>query len=556
MLKEKIASLGKNTVLSLRRFPVTAMFIVLAAADCIVMIFGNSGRIPFDILATAGFGAAVFLLCELWQETRKESGKSSLVSALVTYVLAGALTVGAFVLLFLQISPDYISLGMIGMAGACVVGSVLLLTRGDENLCATAILIRTAILVFVLWGVVWSGMAGSYAAFLELVLDRMDTAHGVLTILTLSGMLAAFVFLAGIPKSGEKRVLGKAYKVVFVYAELPVFLLLLGVLYVYLIKIVISLHLPNGGVNSYALTADFLYLFNLFAVSAFAAEQPLARFFRRFGGLLMIPVLVMQGIAVGVRLYHYGLTVPRVFVLYVMAVTLAFALGSFFKALGISKALVFTAVLAMILTVTPLNMINLPLWQQSASLKHILSRNGMFENGKIVQKESLPAETEQKICAIYDYLTDYPDKLPSWLTDGGVKENFGFERPEYDVYVSTIRCSYRSDPLEKGLAISDYAYIQHVIWTESDFAKDKLTFTDANGVTHSFSRQAVCDYAHELFSKYGRGYHDEIPTEMRFLDETTGFVSNEIHFKYNVQTEELEDLYWEGYLFCKTSAGS
>ena len=80
MLKEKIASLGKNTVLSLRRFPVTAMFIVLAAADCIVMIFGNSGRIPFDILATAGFGAAVFLLCELWQETRKESGKSSLVS--------------------------------------------------------------------------------------------------------------------------------------------------------------------------------------------------------------------------------------------------------------------------------------------------------------------------------------------------------------------------------------------------------------------------------------------------------------------------------------------
>ena len=111
----------------------------------------------------------------------------------------------------------------------------------------------------------------------------MDTAHGVLTILTLSGMLAAFVFLAGIPKSGEKRVLGKAYKVVFVYAELPVFLLLLGVLYVYLIMIVISLHLPNGGVNSYALTADFLYLFNLFAVSAFAAEQPLARFFRRFG---------------------------------------------------------------------------------------------------------------------------------------------------------------------------------------------------------------------------------------------------------------------------------
>lgn len=72
--------------------------------------------------------------------------------------------------------------------------------------------------------------------------------------------------------------------------ELPIFLLLLGILYLYLIKIACSLHLPDGGVNSYAVMADMLYLFNLFAVSVFAPSQPLARFFRRFGGLLLLPV--------------------------------------------------------------------------------------------------------------------------------------------------------------------------------------------------------------------------------------------------------------------------
>lgn len=556
-IKEKFADLTKNTALSLRRFPITSFFLLAACATALFMIiasydYGSKALYNlYNLLGCEGVGVFLFWFCELRHEKKKHAEKHSFPLVLVVYIACAAILITGFILLFLDVWASYAMLALCGMAAVAVLASVRLLTRGDENVRNAALLIRAVLFAFAVGGIVWVGVSGCYGAFFELILNGDNISKGLFSIFVLSGTLAAFVFLSGVPTVEEKSeaLPGKAYKIVFVYAELPIFLLLLGILYIYLIKIAFSLHLPDGGINSYAMAADILYLFNLFAVSAFVPEQPLARFFRRFGGILILPVLVMQGLAVGVRVYHYGLTLPRMFIFYVMATTLALALGSFFKT-GLSKALAFSAVLVFVLSVTPLNVINLPIWQQSASLKQTLVRNGMFENAKIVQKTDISAEEKQKITQSYDYLRSYPDHLPDWLTADGVMANFGFEST--DVYNERIEiwCNYQDDALEDGLDISDYSYILRVSASDSDITKDGMfEFSGTDGHSFSISKQAVQDYAKKVYDKNYQD--DDTPLDVCEFAGGIDFVCDSIHFAHDNETGEIRDLSFDGYLLCR-----
>ena len=551
-IKEKFANFTKSTALSLRRFPITSLFLLASCATALFMIITSDDfKALYNLLGCEGVGVFLFWLCELWHEKKKNSEKYSFPLVLVMYSACAAVLIIGFILLFFDAWESYAMLALCGMAAVAVLVSVRLLTRGDENVRNAALLIRAVVFAFAVGGIVWVGVSGCYGAFFELILNGVNISKGLLSIFVLSGTLAAFVFLSGVPAVGENREImpGKAYKIVFVYAELPIFLLLLGILYIYLIKIAFSLHLPDGGINSYAMAADILYLFNLFAVSAFAPEQPLARFFRRFGGILILPVLVMQGLAVGVRVYYYGLTLPRMFIFYVMAATLALALGSFFKT-GLSKALAFSAVLAFVLSVTPLNVINLPIWQQSASLKQTLVHNSMFENGKIVRKEDISAEEKQKITQSYDYLRSYPDHLPDWLTVRGIKANFGFERQyDYNERFETW-CNYQGDALENGLDISDYSYILHVSASDRNVTKDGMfEFNVTDGHSFTISKQAVYDYAKKVYDKNFQD--DDILLDPCEFAEGIDFVCESIHFAHDNETGDIRDLSFDGYLLCR-----
>ena len=463
------------------------------------------------------------------------------------------MTVLSFGLLFIAKIRAYATIGMLGLVAAAVLLAVRLLIKDDENLRAAAALVHAAFTACGTGLVVWLGSSGCYTAFCELVLGSYYGSNIPLALLVIAFDLSVFVFLSGIPVFGEpaseERTPSKAYKVVFAYAELPIFLLLLGILYLYLIKIACSLHLPDGGVNSYTVMADMLYLFNLFAVSVFAPSQPLARFFRRFGGLLLLPVLVMQSIAVGVRIYYYGLTLSRMILLLFMAITLAIAVGSFVRKIGVSHALGFSAILVILLTVTPLNVVNLPLWQQSAALKQVLRENGMFENGKIVQKDDLPEQAKQKITEAYDYLNSYSDNLPSYLTSVGVKANFGFDRP--DARYDFVWCNYKGVMLDDGMDIAEYAFIKHIYLRIEDNSGKNLRFTASDGTAYSIPYQAFNTYAGTLFDTYGERYYDDLTLPPYPIAENIDFVPFRINFDYDGSSNKLRNLSVEGYLLCR-----
>ena len=565
-ITEKLSVFAKNSALSVRRFPFTLTCILLTTVVSWVMIFATPGDFAAYLLSSFGYGAFAFFACELWNESRKASDRSDRRTiSRVAYALCGLSVLAFFVLLYAPRIRIYVGMAMIGMSCTALVLAVFLLTRGEAFLHATAFLMRSFLLACGVGMVVWLGTSGCYAAFCELVLNGIDAFEPFLALLAAAFAVAAFVFLAGIPRvdkansaedDKEKMLPSKAYQVVFAYAELPIFLLLLGILYVYLIKIILSRHLPNGGINAYCLWADALYLFNLFAVSAFAPVCKPVQVFRRFGGFFMLPVIAMQSLAVGVRIFHYGLTLPRMVVLTFMAVTLVMAVGSLFRN-GLSKALLTTAVLLLVLTVTPLNLVNLPLWQQSAALKQILVQNGMFENGKIVPKKTpkdVSAAEQRKIAEIYNYLNDFPDQLPEWLTRDGMKANFGFDAPGLNgasTDSETVWVGYAADVFENGLDVSSYDYIRQISWSGPEI-KDGFVYTTADGVEHIAAKETVNMFVKKLYEQYGAGYHREeaAPQTLVLADGIRLLISN-VDFGYNTATEEIENLFLDGYILCR-----
>jgi len=91
---------------------------------------------------------------------------------------------------------------------------------------------------------------------------------------------------------------------------------------------------------------------------------------------------------------------------------------------------------SLILTVTPLNIFDVPVWDQGARLVRVLEQNDMIQDGKVVAKEDIPIEDKIKITSSYQYIYSQRDQSKLLeifqITEGDTFATiFGFER-EYE----------------------------------------------------------------------------------------------------------------------------
>lgn len=77
-IKEKFANFTKSTALSLRRFPITSLFLLASCATALFMIITSDDfKALYNLLGCEGVGVFLFWLCELWHEKKKNSEKYS-----------------------------------------------------------------------------------------------------------------------------------------------------------------------------------------------------------------------------------------------------------------------------------------------------------------------------------------------------------------------------------------------------------------------------------------------------------------------------------------------
>ena len=304
-------------------------------------------------------------------------------------------------------------------------------------LVAAAFSIGTSILLFL-------GLTVCIAAFWALIITDAR-AWIAETAYLFAGHIAYSIwglgaFLGTLAKPDERYAFSAAAQKVLLYLFFPVYLLLLFVLYLYVGKIISAGEMPVGTMNWYASFAllGFAFFFSTLAVQT---RLPLFSRFLKWALLLFLPILAVQIYGIWLRYEAYGLTTPR-YTSMICTFCGIYALTVAFLRRKPQQIYLCAAILALIFSLTPLNVVDVPLRNQEARLNQILTEHNLLQDGQIVKRDDLPPEVVLEIIDIAYYIGQDASPLSAAVFDA----NFNTMRESYYFYGAEIR----------ELSIADY----------------------------------------------------------------------------------------------------
>ncbi len=459
-----------------KRFPLTVICLAAVFVLMTLLIFTDfdSEDLGFLMIAFA-CGAFFSFFAKLCAE--KLGAKYNRENLFAFLALASSVFVTALMfILHYWIQEDFHFLYVFGVISVSVLFSFVLLIKDKEKLEIFPNLIRSFLLAFALGFILFAGTSLCVLAFDSLIVEIDEVERVYLMLANITWFVSALLFLSYVFDEKRDDMPSKAYKYVFLYTELPIYLLLIFILYIYLIKIIAGLNIPSGSVNMFASFASAFYIFNYAALKCYEKENLLASFFIKAGGIIMMPVILMQCVSLGIRVYYYGLTPARVLSICFIAATVVFAVSSVVKKFGFKPALAVSACIVGIVLLTPLNVINISAKSQEHILEKTLVSNGMLdENGAIVPKKDdseISNEDKEKLTGAYDYLRYTPAKL---------KDNFEVVKHEYfeDLFGFERFYGYGYD---KEPPAKDIEYR----WFYNNFAQEKLDISEYKSMVYVY----------------------------------------------------------------------
>jgi hypothetical protein len=233
--------------------------------------------------------------------------------------------------------------------------------------------------------------------------------------------------------------------------------------------------------------------------------------FVKFGGFALMPIIAVQFMAINIRLVNYGLTTLRYVSVVLNGIAFAFAAVSLVKdGRFVKHMLLVLAAAALVLTLTPLNLFDVPARDQAARLSAALQRNGMLVNGEIIPKADIPQEDKIAITSAYEYLRYEHGKEQRDFVEGveekGFEETFGFTQlysafeyaEDYDAAIRPRYISYYSEL--NTVDISGFSKLHRV----GGYGGDKESPSDVlrvNGAVIPFDFAAGAQKLYELYGE-------------------------------------------------------
>lgn len=369
---------------------------------------------------------------------------------------------------------NYVMLGYVCVTAAVAVAAVYFLFTLENESLIIPYLVKNLFFAGFFGLVFFSGITLCMYAVYYLIYEFADLQKYIITIFAFSyEVLALNLFLSLLPREGEEIRIPKAFKILVLYVAFPIYLLLLTVLYVYLGKILVTMNMPGGQINLFASFAALFFIFFRFTVIQY--DHPVTRFFSRFGGYFMLPILVAQAVAVYIRLDVYGLTSARYASLLLTSVALIFIIISLIKQGRYIKHIILVVIgVALLASVTPLNIIDVPVNEQTARLERVLVNNGMFSGNKIISKTDIAEEDKKQIMSCYNYLI-YQKKVPAYLEGSDFAVLFGFEQSGNNN--NNVRYFNNTNNLISEIDISGYKRMLQIDKNNGNTANARIVLT-------------------------------------------------------------------------------
>lgn len=224
----------------------------------------------------------------------------------------------------------------------------------------------------------------------------------------------------------ERVSIPKAFNVIVSCALLPIYAMLLLVLYVYFAKCIFTRSMPVGMVNPFVSAATAVYLFFYLALPREGTFSAAGKFLRRWGSVFLLPLIALQCFSFGIRIREYGFTISRVASLYYIIASIVFCVLPFVKKGKYMKSVYLVLSLAAFLMAVPgTGCISIARFSQTSRIVGIYKAHSLYENGRLdaAKAEALLSDKEKAaVVSAADELNDFK-KMPSWWVESSKEEN-------------------------------------------------------------------------------------------------------------------------------------
>lgn len=226
------------------------------------------------------------------------------------------------------------------------------------------------------------------------------------------GVFNTWFFLGGVPKDiaglETREDYPKGLRIFTQFILIPLVILYYAILYLYMAKIIFTWTLPVGWLSSLIIGASLLGILTLLLVyplrdrSEFGWIKSYAKNFY----IALFPLVILMGVAIFRRIFDYGITVERYFVLlftvwlFYIAIKFTFRPNTHIRLIPTSMCL-----LIVLATFGPLSAVQVSSKSQMARLEGYLASNGYFLDGKLQKvKRKVSFKDNAEISSIVGYL--------------------------------------------------------------------------------------------------------------------------------------------------------
>lgn len=494
-LKYIFNDLLTNVKQSLMRFPIT---LVISSLLVIFLIMLNEGNIEdynfmIKISLITGLAIPISIFLRLTGEVYLTRSGSRIVS----YIIGG----GFLLLYYLFFLNDLRSVDYARYMGSLmffvIASTFIQRLRFKDNYEKYIISILNSGFITGIYSIVlYLGIA-----FIIFTLEQLFEINMIGSIYYYVFLVVVFIFgtsmfLSKYPnKNFKDSIYPKALKVLLLYILIPLISLYTLILYVYFLRIIVTRQWPSGLVSHLVIWYSTVSVFLIFFIMPLLDENQFAYRFKKYFPIISIPILLMMFFSIGQRIYQYGFTENRYYVLllgiWILLIMIYFIIKKLDSSIFIMVSL---SAFVLISIFGPLSSFNISISSQNKRLNELLYENNILNNGVLTPNQNVSQGDQERINNILLYFYNnhglgYVESLPNGYDINNMEEDFGFSYDPYQIPYKYFNYSYQGN---QAFDISNYDfYILINSWgnTEAEIGDLQVNFDNYNGKLNISSQE-------------------------------------------------------------------
>ncbi len=542
-IKEMLKNISGNLKNMIKKFPVTLIGIIISTIlACICIEQTNLLReaiwqiLVFCIIATIGF-----LFTETYMKKIKWKILLFCVSAFVSFIFTRLLFLrGSFWGIEEEVVKNFITRWLIGylitMAISILYG---LFKNTGKTLQEYLLKIFSKIFnVTIIYGILNIGLTLISIIFIQLILDgRLYQIILHLQIL-LFGLFYVPALLYSVYHVEEKDV-NAFMRGLVCYVLLPLVTIAIGIIYLYIAKIIISQEMPSNVIYR-ILAGIFVFAFPIWNMAEnYKNKNKMIEKITKFLPYIYMPLILLEIYSIGTRISEFGFTPSRylccIFILFQIA---TFIFHIYHKKEKLHYIFIVGIGLSIITFFSPWNYETFSYQNQGNRIKHIMPEGTSYT--------SLTEENQEKVKDAYQYLKQQSTGekyIPDYITEEDQKLLSSTVIDYSDI--NAIRYQVQNAEIN----VREYNTIKEFNSTFTDNEKNIVLYDEQDRKIMEIDLTEYLEQLrkmNQISSNYACEYLEENPILQ--INDKTGIYIKYISYSYRTNPEQTEDIYIRGFV--------